>query len=107
MNLILEIVEYLEGEKRLPKPKDCSAELFLKIMECWFENAHERPCFFHLSIFMREYSVRVKLSNNTAEVTKNGFDTDWLHCYTELSKAQTRMVSHGSTNTGYESTNLV
>ena len=99
-------MEYLDDGRRLPKPKVCSAELFMKILECWLESGHDRPCFFHLSIFMREYMVKTKGMENEQPVVNNGFDSDWLHCYAELNQGTTRLLSHGSVNTNYETTNL-
>jgi len=42
---LLEVVEYVTGGGRLPKPKDCPDELYNIMLLCWKDSPKDRPSF--------------------------------------------------------------
>ncbi|CAG5098438.1 Oidioi.mRNA.OKI2018_I69.XSR.g15667.t2.cds [Oikopleura dioica] len=85
------LISYLENGNRLPKPVNCSPDLYVKVMECWDELPNDRPTFFSLSVYMRNYLTKIQQDSTMRELQlllDDGFDENWLHCYAHLNTPQ-------------------
>jgi len=86
-----ELISYLDNTNRLPKPIRCSPDLYVKMMECWGDLPGDRPSFFSLAVFMRNYLTKVQQNNTSRDqllLNDDGFDENWLHCYAQLNTFQ-------------------
>lgn len=86
-----ELIAYLDNTNRLPKPIRCSPDLYVKMMECWGDFPGDRPSFFSLAVYMRNYLTKVQQNNTSRDqllLNDDGFDENWLHCYAQLNTSQ-------------------
>ncbi|XP_008310872.1 tyrosine-protein kinase fynb isoform X1 [Cynoglossus semilaevis] len=50
-----EVLEQVERGYRMPCPQDCPVSLFELMLQCWKNNAEERPTFEYLQAFLEDY----------------------------------------------------